>query len=79
MTIIPLTDEILNSVKKYHNRPITPLKYYRTKKKWTQQELAWRTHLSVCIIGHYEQGTRPIPEDRKIIFAKALGCNVSDL
>lgn len=79
MTIIPLTSEILNSTKKYHSKPLSPLKYYRAKHKWTQQQLANRTHISAGMIAHYEQGTRTIPEDRKKIFAKVLGCKVLDL
>lgn len=79
MTIIPLTEEIINNTKIYHDKKPTKLKLLRTAKKWTQQELANRTRISVAMLGHYEQGTRKIPEERKKIIAKVLGCKIKDL
>ena len=79
MTIIPLTDEIKNSVKKYHNSPMTKIKRMRLKRSLTQAELARLAGLNIGTIGHYDQGTRKItPEHRKAI-AKVLHCNLTDI
>lgn len=79
MTILPLTDEIINAKKVYHQKEDSTMKKLRRSRGWTQQELAYRTHLSVPMIQHYEQGTKNIPADRKRIIAKVLRCKISDL
>lgn len=79
MTILPLTDEIIKAVKVYHDKKPSKIKELRTAHHWTQQELANRTRISVPMIGHYEQGTRKIPDDKKKILAKVLGCKISEL
>lgn len=79
MTILPLTDEIINAKKVYHDRKPSKIKELRLAHRWTQQELANRTRISVSMITHYELGTRALPDDKKKILAKVLGCKMSEL
>lgn len=79
MTILPLPDEILSSVKVYHNKPESKMKKIRKSRGMTQQDVSYRTRISVSLLSQYELGDKRIPENRLILIAKALRCDPSDL
>lgn len=79
MTILPLPDEILSSQKVYHNRPESKMKKIRKSRGMTQQDVSYRTRISVSLLSQYELGIKKIPDEKLKLIAKALKCKVSDL
>lgn len=79
MTIVPYTDEILSSIKLYHNRPESNMKKIRKSRGLTQKALADQTGISVMMISHLELGTRYLSEENRLIIAHHLDCDPSDL
>ena len=78
MTILPLTEEIINAQKIYRHAEQSKLKSLRLSHHWTQQQLAYRTRISVALIGAYEQNKRQINNENRRILAKVLRCKMTD-
>lgn len=79
MTIIPLTDEILSSIKVYHNRSESNMKKIRKSKKITQKTLADQIGVSPTMISCFELGTRNLSEEYRLIIAHYLECDPSEI
>lgn len=55
------------------------IKHYRTKKGWTQKELAKRAELSHWWINHIENGTKSAGMSTFVKVAYVLGVDFTDL
>ncbi|MCW6681562.1 helix-turn-helix domain-containing protein [Aerococcaceae bacterium NML160702] len=49
------------------------LEVLRTKRNWTQTDLAKKLHTTQSAVGHWENGRRNIPQDKLIDIAKIFG------
>ncbi len=55
------------------------IKKYRSKKGWTQEELAYNANLHRAYIGQIERGEKSIGIRNLEIIATALGIKIADL
>lgn len=79
MTIISLSDDILNSKHHFEPHPNNKLRIQRLKNRMTVQDLAYRLRISASLICQYESDKRKISEERKKQIAKILNCSVDDI